>query len=252
MAQRYRNQNKDRPKCLPKVEALVGSLGEVARRWNAAGFTTPQQGRAWTSNIVGRTLRLPRMAGLRVYHRQLLELDGKPVRAEFPGIVDVETWQDAQMILSDPRRRTSPSVGNQMLFTGVAVCGICGAGIHAGDKRGSGPRYRCSSGARVHRAAKPVEDYVTQAILYRLQIADAADVFELPADDATTKLREQLRQAQARYDRLPNLWERRRDHRGGPESPARQTEDADCRTAMAATRHEWPPFARSAGCGDRG
>ena len=192
------------------------------------------------------------MAGLRVYHRQLLELDGKPVRAEFPGIVDVETWQDAQMILSDPRRRTSPSVGNQMLFTGVAVCDICGAGIRAGDKRGSGPRYRCSSGARVHRAAKPVEDYVTQAILYRLQIADAADVFELPADDATTKLREQLRQAQARYDRLPNLWERRRDHRGGPESPARQTEDADCRTAMAATRHEWPPFARSAGCGDRG
>ena len=162
MAQRYRNQNKDRPKCLPKVEALVGSLGEVARRWNAAGFTTPQQGRGWTSNIVGRTLRLPRMAGLRVYHRQLLELDGKPVRAEFPGIVDVETWQDAQMILSDPRRRTSPSVGNQMLFTGVAVCDICGAGIRAGDKRGSGPRYRCSSGARVHRAAKPVEDYVTR------------------------------------------------------------------------------------------
>jgi site-specific DNA recombinase len=47
------------------ADVLAGeSLSEIARRWNAAGFTTGQ-GRSWTRNAVKDVLCNPRNAGLR-------------------------------------------------------------------------------------------------------------------------------------------------------------------------------------------
>ena len=43
------------------------SLGQIARRWNAAGLYTPQGGHEWSGATVGTCLRKPRNAGIREY-----------------------------------------------------------------------------------------------------------------------------------------------------------------------------------------
>lgn len=182
------------------------SLREVARQWNEAGLTTPQQGNQWTGPVVSRTLRLPRMAGLRAYRKTLLLVDGQPVVGNWPALVDVETWEAAQWLMTNPSRRSA--TGGQRLLTGVAVCGVCSAGVHSGGARDGFPRYRCGAGGgHVNRRADPVDEYVQAAILARLARPDftalwAGDDRGGDADD----LRRELRLARQRHDELPGLF----------------------------------------------
>ena len=91
------------------TDVLAGeSLGEIARRWNAAGFVT-SQGREWHRTAVKDVLTNPRHAGLRRYlaqedraaMRQNPEL-GITGAAEWPAIVDEPTWRAAVRVLCDP------------------------------------------------------------------------------------------------------------------------------------------------------
>jgi DNA invertase Pin-like site-specific DNA recombinase len=215
-----------------------GSLNQIARDWNAAGLLPPQgklhpkeiraeikqmkpQDRpprlpsAWTGATVSRTLRLPRMAGLRAYHKGVQEIDGEPVKLlgkdgqPVEPIIDRDTWQEAQLVMTNPARRPERRF-DQMLLTGLAECGLCDAGIHSGGKRRSeDQRYRCAAGrGHVNRKAKPVEDWVVQAILDRLKRPGAAELFapDPTVSQAKAKVQQELRRAQQRYDRLPALY----------------------------------------------
>ena len=97
------------------ADVLAGeSLGEIARRWNAAGFITPQ-GKPWSRGAVKDVLTNPRNAGLRRYRpqedrgriRQNPEL-GITGAAQWPAIVDEPTWRAAVRVLCDPARRSTP------------------------------------------------------------------------------------------------------------------------------------------------
>ena len=152
---------------------LTGSsLGSVARDWNARGLPTPQGHRdgtpsGWSSQTVSRTLRKPSYAGLRAHRGEIVGA------ANWPALVDEETWRAAQAVLTDPARR-SPG-GERALLTGIALCGVCGATLHAGGAAGGYRMYRCS-GSRGHvgRMAQPIEDYVSAVVVARLTRPDAA------------------------------------------------------------------------------
>jgi site-specific DNA recombinase len=86
-------------------------------------------------------------------------------------------------LLSDPDRYTARNRGARSLLTGIALCGVCGATVHAGGANTHQKRiYRCSAGYNGHvsRSAAPVEQWVSKVVVNILSRPDAA---ELLADD---------------------------------------------------------------------
>jgi site-specific DNA recombinase len=178
------------------ADVLAGeSLGEIARRWNAAGATTGQ-GCAWHRGAVKDVLTNPRNAGLRRYRaaderpaiRQNPELGITGV-AEWPAIVDEPTWRAAVRIQCDPGRRRAP-IGGKGLLTGVAVCGVCDGPVHRGGAAHGKPTYRCGSGRHVARLAEPVDEYITKLTLARLTRSDAAKLWAADLPDASNLMTE--------------------------------------------------------------
>lgn len=109
------------------------SVYAIARDWNGRGMPT-STGRTWTAKQLGRTLRLPRLAGLRVHH-------GHTYSAEWPAILDEMTWELLQRHLS-PRIRKAGRRASYLL-TGVIACGRCDRPMH-GHPTGVGKRsYAC-------------------------------------------------------------------------------------------------------------
>lgn len=143
------------------------SLAEIARRWNARGFTTPQGARgtgapiSWGQSNLSRTVRNPRYAGLRTHKGAIT---GK---AEWDALVDDETWYGAQAVLKAPGRR--PNRGDKRLLTGVALCGVCDVPVWAGGGATGRGVYRCrASQGHFSRMRGPVDEFVSKAVVARI------------------------------------------------------------------------------------
>jgi site-specific DNA recombinase len=180
-------------------------LGEIARDWNRRGFTTGQARRKgehagepspWRRYSVRMVLRNPRYAGLRSLRGEIV------AAAEWPPLVDEGTFHAVRAVLDDPGRRDNPSRGVALL-TGIGLCGVCGAAVHAGGATGGIRGYRCSgSTGHVARRAEPVEQYVSAVIVERLSRPDAAELLidrALPDLDA---LRTESAALRSRLDSL--------------------------------------------------
>lgn len=185
-----------------RVIITGGSLREIARRWNAAGLLPPQGRGYWDGSTVGLTLRLPRMAGYRTYHHEIVRHEtGQPVLGDWEPIVDPETWQTAQVVLNDPGRRTRPLATSRMLLSGIATCGKCGTKIESGGyrqtPRGRVRRLRCKRGC-IYRESEPVIDLVVESVLLHLAHIDPSRF--RPKSDAgkVARLRDELAELDAR------------------------------------------------------
>ena len=161
------------------------SLTEIARQWNAQGLVTAQKryksghkGEAspWRRDSVRSVLLNPRNAGKRAHLGEIVN-----DTAEWPSLVPESTWLAAVAELTNPSRR-SPATRGRYLLSGLGLCGVCGATVHAGANSRPGIRaYRCSaSTGHVARKAEPVEDYVAAVIVGRLSRADARDLLADP------------------------------------------------------------------------
>ena len=156
-------------------------LAGIARDWNAAGLRSGQtrwkegekgQPSSWKPDTVRLVLKNPRNAGKRAYRREVV------AEAQWPAIVPEETWRAVCALLNDRRRYPGGGVLTQALLTGIAVCGVCRATVHAGGARPGVRGYRCSgSNGHVARQAQPVEDYVELVLIERLRQPDAAGAF---------------------------------------------------------------------------
>lgn len=144
------------------------SLSAVGRAWTAAGFTTGQGG-VWERTAVRAVLTNPRYVA-KVRHRGEIVAD-----AVWPAVVDADTWEATQALVNGARGRRTRA---QSLLTGVALCGVCNAPLHAGGNARAGVRgYRCSAAlGHVARMAEPVEEYVDALVSARLDMPDAADL----------------------------------------------------------------------------
>jgi site-specific DNA recombinase len=169
------------------ADLLAGvSLAEITRQWEASGvaptqprtLVTPEGSpwgpRSWHRNSVRVVLLNPRNAGLRAYRGEIV------ATAQWPPIVDEQTWRAACAIIEDPARRTSPSPARKWLLSGIAACGRCGGPMkaHWGTPK-VGPRrrrYVCTDHRHLTREAGLADHVVTQAIIGRLARADARDL----------------------------------------------------------------------------
>ncbi|MDV8146265.1 recombinase family protein [Arthrobacter sp. B10-11] len=186
------------------------SLREIARTWNAQGYATGQtrykeghkgEPSPWRADSVRHVLLNPRNAGKRAYRDEIMG------DAEWPAIVDEERWLAVKAVLENPTRQSGRPTGKRLL-SGLAVCGICGATVHAGGatRRGVG-NYRCSgSTGHFSRKADPVDEYVSEAVI---GILSRPDAYQLLHDD--TKADAKALQAEAaglraRLDGLAVEW----------------------------------------------
>lgn len=162
---------------------LAGTpLLAIARQWNEAGLLSgwkrPDGSLSeWNHSGVRSVLRNARYAGFRVHNGEVV---GK---AQWPALVPEHTYRAVVALLDSAASEFKPK-GGRRLLTGIARCAICGQGIHVGgNKAGTPPVYRCPTGKHVTRRAVPVEEFVAELVLRRLQRPDVAELIAAAEDD---------------------------------------------------------------------
>jgi site-specific DNA recombinase len=154
---------------------LAGAtLGEIARRWNAAGLYSAQLGHAdgphpgvgapWRASNLRKVFTNPRNAGLLRFRGEIV---GK---AEWEGVVDIDTFNAVGARLANPERFKGVAGQARYLLSGIVYCGVCGAPMHSGGRPHGNRAYRCSATqGHISRQALPIEAYVTEAVLELLK-----------------------------------------------------------------------------------
>jgi site-specific DNA recombinase len=199
-------------------------LGRIAADWNTRGLFTPQAKRdgsasTWAAQSIRPVFLNPRYAGLRSHVTEAMRESMNPRMARiksvsgaasWPALVSEETWRAVVEILTDPSRANLPRSG-QGLLTGVAKCGVCGATVHRGAtpaRRGRPgyPNYRCRAAmGHIGRAVKPVDEYIAEVVIARLERPDATDLLVDDTRPGSKDLRREAAALRARLDALAGL-----------------------------------------------
>src|SRR6266508_1626123 len=193
-------------------QVLAGvSLNATVAKLNERGSTT-STGRPWTPTELRRVLVRPRNAGLMVHRGQVVG------RAEWPAILDEDTWRGLCAVLGDPARRTNTTTARQWLLSGLARCGapvedaICGSPVRSfsagGRSRGRQlkPTYTCRTGKHVVRDAAALDEFVEAVIVERLSRPDAADLLAPDQTGDVAALHARDAALRARLDELGRLY----------------------------------------------
>jgi site-specific DNA recombinase len=150
------------------------------------------RGKRWASGSnLAQRLTHAHVAGLRSHHGELTPAKWEP-------ILDRETWERLRAIRSDPSRRTRDGAPARMLLTGgIARCGKCGAALRARPSTAGTRRYGCPPEGNhgygcggVTRVAAPIDAFVTEAVLTRLELSDLGPLLDTGDDDLAAALEE--------------------------------------------------------------
>ena len=169
-------------------------LGPRGKRWAGGG------------NLAQRLTR-PHVAGLRSHH-------GKLVPAVYDAILEMEKWERLRAIRADPSRRTRQGAPARMLLTGgVGRCGKkCGAPLRARPSTAGTRRYGCPPEGNhgygcggVTRVAQPVDDYVTEAVLRRLELSDLGPLLDT-GDTDVAALHAEIEAVDGKLAELAAAW----------------------------------------------
>jgi DNA invertase Pin-like site-specific DNA recombinase len=149
------------------------SLRSVAADWNARGIK-PVRGGQWTGTVLRRMLVSARLSGQRSYKGEVV------ATGEWDAILTPEDTAHLQAILLDPSRLKRRTVRSYLLSGGLLRCGLCGAVMVARPTGKGVRRYVCAKGpglagcGRMAVMSEPVEELITEAVLYRLDTPELA------------------------------------------------------------------------------
>lgn len=129
------------------------------------------KGAAFSAVQLREGLLRPMNAGHAVYQGEILY-----GASDRPTIVSPELWEQVRAILLDPARRMTRGRPVKSLLSGIAHCGKCGAPMRASAKQGRRRTYRCNANYCTSRDMVAVDEYVTEAVLARLE--SSRDVIE--------------------------------------------------------------------------
>jgi len=130
-------------------------------------------GAPWKTQTLRRLLMSGRISGQREHHGELV------AASEWPGIISPAETTRIRALLSDPSRRTNRSVRRYLLVR-LLRCGECGELLVSRPKAGGARRYVCASGpnfsgcGHVYAMAESLEEFVVEAVLFRLDTAELA------------------------------------------------------------------------------
>lgn len=178
--------------------SLVGWLHEQGVHTVAGG--------PWRTTTLRALLCSPRIAGLREHRGEVVG------QAVWDAII---TAHDRDRILArvEAKRVTNRRVPQRYLLSGMLRCGRCGTRLYS-SRRATSRRYVCSSGpdhggcGRLTVVAAPVEDLISDAVLYRLDTPELADALagRAAADAETASLAEQIAADRVQLDELAGLY----------------------------------------------
>jgi site-specific DNA recombinase len=185
-------------------QVLAGvSLNAIVAELNRQGSRT-STGKPWKPTELRRALVRPRNAGLMVHRDEVVG------RANWPAILDEDTWRGVCAVLGDPTRRTNTTVARRWLLSGLARCGVCGDPVRSfsatAKRRPTKPVYTCRTGKHVIRNAAEVDAYVEAVIVERLTRPDAAELLAPDQAGDLTGLHAQDAALRARLDELGRLY----------------------------------------------
>jgi site-specific DNA recombinase len=145
---------------------LTGSsLSAIVRDWSTRRPPVLRpRGRLWDSLRLRELLTSPKIAGLRQNGTDLVE-------ADWPAIITREEHEQLRAILAERPTQKGPKEPRDYLASGVYICDICGTPM-IGQARMGTPAYACRSErggcGRLHRVAKPLDDWLRDAVLHAL------------------------------------------------------------------------------------
>lgn len=188
-------------------EILTGkSVRDVVAALNTSGVKTTT-GREWTAQTLKQMLRSPRLAGWRVHQGNVaLDKDGDPVRGQWEPVVDQDTWDRLQLMVSprpDTRKRVPRRDARHYLLTGIVRCGICNAPLYGNAHTGGKYYYVCSPknlplDHGLGGSGQAIDRLVTAQVLLRLQDIDAtavAEAGEWAGHERMTEIAQMIREA---------------------------------------------------------
>ncbi|OAN29008.1 hypothetical protein A4X17_05320 [Plantibacter sp. H53] len=159
------------------------SLRGVAADFRVRGIPSPA-GAAWQGATLRQLIRRPSLAGLRT-HRGIVV--GNFDAELHPAILDEDTHVRLEALLTDPSRAQGTGGRTPVhLLSGLAECGRCGGRMKRippwtpkpGQKsKAVKAAYACGNCHKVRRRQEPVDEFVTEVILRRLEQPDAAQLF---------------------------------------------------------------------------
>lgn len=167
-------------------EALAGRTSMAIARGLAADGVVRPCGTAFRGVDIGRIVTNPSYAAIRLYRI------GRPDEQRFEGawepIICREDHERLVAIFRDPGRRTQRGSELKWLLSGLAKCGREGCGAPMRPTRQNGARrYFCLACGRLTVTAEPVDEFVTEVVLERLdpsRHADAGQLFTRPDSGA--------------------------------------------------------------------
>lgn len=135
----------------------------------------------WTGRDVHRYLSNPAYVQRRVHRGQ--RMDGL---ADWPAILDMDTWTRCQAILRNPARNTREG-GSELRWwlVGALTCGREGCGGQFRSHHGGrGNRYQCRECGRVAVKAEDLEKFIGAVVVERMGRPDAVRAFQ-PREDGS-------------------------------------------------------------------
>jgi hypothetical protein len=165
-------------------------ITHIANEWNKDESNYGFTGKPWSASTLSLFLRSPRNAGLREHNGEIVRgEDGKPVKATWDPLVDMELWRAAQTVLNGNAH--GPKSVRKHLLTGVMRCGrdgcsgyLAGNWVMQANGTGHAITYTCKSCRGVSVRAEHVEPLVIGALIKRMSRPDAVKLLRKKVYDA--------------------------------------------------------------------
>jgi DNA invertase Pin-like site-specific DNA recombinase len=185
---------------------LAGESWVSLTSWlNDEGIPTVR-GREWQTSSVRGLLLGARIAGLRLHRGVVVG------PAVWEPIITADQ-RDQIIARAESRRVSGRRSPRRYLLSGIVRCSRCSQRMYS-ETRGETRRYACISGpdhggcGRMAIVAAPLEDLITDAVLYRLDTAELADALagRSAADDRAAAVAERLNADRVQLDELAALY----------------------------------------------
>jgi DNA invertase Pin-like site-specific DNA recombinase len=183
-----------------------GAISAIVKEWNTPTSRVRRpKGRLWDTPKLRELLTSPRIAGLR-------QSDDELVDADWPAIIDRETWEQLRVILGERPTKRGPKEPREYLGSNIYLCDLCGTWM-LGQARMRTPAYACrrerGGCGRLHRMARPLDDYLRDELLDKLASpkfrAKLEAIYSSTDDDLAAELVARRDGALARLKQLRDL-----------------------------------------------
>lgn len=181
------------------------SIRSLCADLNARAIPAASGGK-WAPQTLRRMLRSGRISGQREHKREIV------AAAEWPAIIDPAETAQIRARLDDPDRRTNKSA-RRYLLAGLLKCSLCGELLVARPRSGGLRRYACAKGpgfsgcGRTYINAEPLEAFVVEAVLYRLDSPElAAALSGRPAEPEAERWQAEADAARSQLEELATAY----------------------------------------------